>query len=214
MLFHGYGGSKFGLGSGGGGIGSAISSMTPGKGRLRGLQHVRPRLRRVVRHGGQPRSVPAQACANGFNHLLDTRYEVRDAQFFAGQLADEGLVSRKRIAAMGGSYGGGMSMALAALKNRVMRSNGRLAPWRSPAGKKMSLAAATPLSPVDRSGLLAHAQRAHARLRRGRSVPRALRGDEVFLREHALRGGLWHPEDLCTTTSPNWTLGSWRDRLV
>ena len=29
MLFHGYGGSKFGLGNGGGGIGSAISSMTP-----------------------------------------------------------------------------------------------------------------------------------------------------------------------------------------
>ena len=37
---------------------------------------------------------------------MDTRYEVRDTQYFAGLLADEGLIDR-RIGATGGSYGGG-----------------------------------------------------------------------------------------------------------
>lgn len=83
----------------------------------------------------------------GFVRLDDTRYEVRDAQLFAGRLADEGLIQPTKIAATGGSYGGGMSMALAALHNRVMNVNGTYSPWTSPNGTPMSLAVAIPNIP-------------------------------------------------------------------
>ena len=78
---------------------------------------------------------------------MDDRYEVRDAQDFAGKLVDEGLVSPTKIGANGGSYGGGMSMALAALKDRQMLPDGSLTPWKSPNGTPMSLAAAAPEVP-------------------------------------------------------------------
>jgi hypothetical protein len=79
---------------------------------------------------------------------MDTRYEVRDAQQFAGLLADEGRTSFDQIGAVGGSYGGGESMALAALKDRVMLPNGSLVPWTSPiGGTPMKIAAATPEIP-------------------------------------------------------------------
>ena len=83
----------------------------------------------------------------GFVRLDDTRYEVRDAQLFAGMLVDENLIQPTKIAATGGSYGGGMSMALAALKNRVMLENGTYQPWTSPDGTPMSIAVATPNIP-------------------------------------------------------------------
>ncbi len=86
-------------------------------------------------------------CADGYIRLMDDRYEVRDAQYFAGKLADEGLVAPKEIAATGGSYGGGISMALAALKDRTMMPSGKLVPWKSPQGKRMRLAAAVPVIP-------------------------------------------------------------------
>ena len=46
-------------------------------------------------------------CAKGYIRLIDERYEVRDAQLFAGELADQGVVKSHRIGAIGGSYGGG-----------------------------------------------------------------------------------------------------------
>ena len=87
------------------------------------------------------------ACENGYIHLLDTRYEVRDAQHLAGLLVDDGLVEPDGIASSGGSYGGGLSMALAALKNRVMLPDGSLTGWESPGGEPMSLAVAIPSIP-------------------------------------------------------------------
>lgn len=87
------------------------------------------------------------ACAGQYVRLIDTRFEVRDAQFFAGQLVDQGWVRPDRIAAYGGSYGGGMSMTLAALKDRTMLPDGTLVPWTSPGGEPLSLAVATPLIP-------------------------------------------------------------------
>jgi hypothetical protein len=78
---------------------------------------------------------------------MDTRYEVRDAQEMAGLLADEGHTSPTQIGAIGGSYGGGMSMALAVLKDRKMLTNGSLVPWTSPNGTPMRIAAATPEIP-------------------------------------------------------------------
>ena len=49
---------------------------------------------------------------------MDDRYEVRDAQFLLVELADEGLVKPNKIGVTGASYGGGISIALAALRNR------------------------------------------------------------------------------------------------
>ena len=87
------------------------------------------------------------ACLEGYNHLMDDRYEVRDAQYLISVLADEGIAQPKKIGATGVSYGGGMSMALAALRNRTMLPDGTLVPWKSPGGKAMELAAAVPQWP-------------------------------------------------------------------
>lgn len=88
-----------------------------------------------------------EACAAGYNHLMDDRYEVRDAQYLISVLADEGVAEPKKIGATGVSYGGGMSMALAALRNRTMLPDGSLVPWESPEGREMELAAAVPQWP-------------------------------------------------------------------
>jgi len=136
MLFHGYAGSKL-----------ALSSMQPW------LDRGYATLSMTTRGFGEScgtsaaRSADTTGCAAGYVRLMDTRYEVRDAQEFAGLLADEGHTSATQIGAIGGSYGGGMSMALAALKNRKMLTNGTLVPWTSPLGTPMRIAAATPEIP-------------------------------------------------------------------
>ncbi len=86
------------------------------------------------------------ACDAGYIRLIDNRYDVRDAQELAGMLADEGpgLISPQEIGAIGLSYGGGMSMALGALKDRVVDLDYSIHPWESPAGKPMRIAAAAP----------------------------------------------------------------------
>jgi len=89
----------------------------------------------------------ATACKEGYNHLMDDRYEVRDAQYLISVLADEGVAEPKKIGATGVSYGGGMSMALATLRNRTMEPDDTLVPWESPGGKEMELAAAVPQWP-------------------------------------------------------------------
>jgi dienelactone hydrolase len=100
---------------------------------------------------GKPNAITAAAgaCATaGWIHLMDDRYEVRDAQFFAGELADEGLIDGQRIGALGGSYGGGLSLQLATLKDRVMMPDGTLVPWTSPVNHHpMQIAGATPNVP-------------------------------------------------------------------
>ncbi|MBA2506622.1 MAG: acetylxylan esterase [Thermoleophilaceae bacterium] len=87
------------------------------------------------------------ACASGYIHLADTRFEVRDAQHLIGALVDDGTANAKRIGVTGDSYGGGQSMALAALRNRTMQPDGRLLPWRSPNGTPLQIAAAAPVIP-------------------------------------------------------------------
>ena len=91
---------------------------------------------------------------------MDTRFEVRDAQEVFEALADrdatgatagEGLIDPQAIGVMGGSYGGGISMALAALKNRKMLSSpatARLVAWVSDGGRAMrDRRARSPTSP-------------------------------------------------------------------
>ena len=71
------------------------------------------------------------ACAKGWIQLADQRYEIRDTQYLAGELVDEGLV-KPGIAVSGLSYGGGQSLELAMMKNRERLVNGSLVPWTSP----------------------------------------------------------------------------------
>jgi hypothetical protein len=93
------------------------------------------------------RAVDPVGCANGYIRLDDDRYEVRDIQNAVGLLVDAGIADSARIAATGESYGGGVSLQLATLKNRVMNADGSLSPWRSPHGTPLSLAAAAPVIP-------------------------------------------------------------------
>jgi fermentation-respiration switch protein FrsA (DUF1100 family) len=89
----------------------------------------------------------AANCKKGYNHLMDDRYEVRDAQYLMSVLAAEGIVNPRKIGVTGMSYGGGISMALAALRNREMLPTGELVPWESPTGQQMEIAAAAPQWP-------------------------------------------------------------------
>src|SRR3954462_8348826 len=97
--------------------------------------------------GGQDPDRAGPQCAKGYNHLMDDRYEVRDAQYLLSLLADEAVTQPTRIGVTGPSYGGGISMALAALRDRIMLPDGTLAPGRSPAGTDMGIAAAAPEIP-------------------------------------------------------------------
>jgi hypothetical protein len=94
------------------------------------------------------RAADPQGCAKGWVHLADSRYEARDTQYLAGLLADQGLVNPRRIGVMGGSYGGGQSLELATLRNRVRLLDGSYVPWRSPRRHlRMRIAAAAPSVP-------------------------------------------------------------------
>jgi hypothetical protein len=87
------------------------------------------------------------ACAQGYLHLADLRYEVRDTQELVGRLVDEGVADPAAIGVTGDSYGGGQSLMLDALRDRVMLPDGRLIPWHSPAGTPLRIAAAAPVIP-------------------------------------------------------------------
>ncbi len=83
-------------------------------------------------------------CAHGWFRLYDMRYEIRDTQTLLGILVDERIANPHEIGATGASGGGGESMMLAYLRNRIRLPSGRYAPWRSPHGTPISLAAAWP----------------------------------------------------------------------
>jgi dienelactone hydrolase len=134
-VYHGWGGTKLGLDNRWLSRGYAMFSISD---RGWGASCGATDSKRITDPG---------ACANGYNHLLDTRYEVRDAQYLIGLLVDDGIADPDRIGAIGGSYGGGLSMAMAALRDRVMLPDGTLTAWESPDGVPISLAAAVPEIP-------------------------------------------------------------------
>jgi predicted acyl esterase len=97
--------------------------------------------------GGGSAGDHSGACGPGYIRLSDSRYEARDTQYLLGLLADEGVIAPRRIGVTGISYGGGQSMELAFLADKIRKPDGKLAPWRSPDGKKMRIAAAYPRWP-------------------------------------------------------------------
>ena len=200
---HGYGGGKIGFGA----MrrftarGYAVMSMT-----TRGF--------RESCGSAAAQTAGGAACLPGYVRLMDTRYEVRDYQDLAGELAEAGLVSFTKIGAVGGSYGGGLSMALATLKNRQMLPDGSLAPWESPdANTPMSLAAATPNIPwTDLS---------YSLVPNGRTLDYLVDNDygpRVGVMKQSLTNGLYLSGQLApgnySTTDPDANLGAWLARLT
>ncbi len=133
-MYHGYGGSKV-----------RFSGMQ------RWLEKGYAVFSLTNRGSGESCNTPGSrldpGCDEGYVHLMDPRFEIRDAQLFLGRLVDDGLIEPDKIAATGGSYGGSESMHFAVLKDRVMMPNGSLVPWTSPNGTPMSTAVATPNIP-------------------------------------------------------------------
>jgi dienelactone hydrolase len=86
-------------------------------------------------------------CANGYIRLDDDRYEIRDVQNAIGLLVDEGITNPAEVGVTGESYGGGVSLALATLRDRVVNPDGSVSAWRSPAGTPLHIAAAAPVIP-------------------------------------------------------------------
>ncbi len=133
MLFHGYAGSKLGLGSMKHWLDQGYATFS-----------ITTRGNHQSCGTTAARTAGGAACDGGYLRLMDTRYEVRDAQELIALLVDEGLIDPGAIGATGGSYGGGMSMALAALRNRVMLPDGSLTAWESPNGTPLEIAGAAP----------------------------------------------------------------------
>src|SRR4051812_25610544 len=132
MMFHRWGGNK-----------ATLGDMEPWLGR--GYATFSMTDRGFGESCGTAAARQASAdCTAGYIRMMDTRYEVRDAQELAGALVDDEVVDPQRIGAIGRSYGGATAIALAALKDRVMRPDGSLVPWRSPLGASLRIAAAAP----------------------------------------------------------------------
>jgi len=97
--------------------------------------------------GGGPTGDHSGPCGQGYIRLADTRYEARDTQYLLGLLVDQGLVKPHAIGVTGISYGGGQSLELAYLRDRIRRPDGTFAPWTSPKGRSLSITAAWPRWP-------------------------------------------------------------------
>src|SRR3954449_5825341 len=132
-LYHGWGGSKL-----------ALSGADPQRAVTRGYAVFTMTDRGWGASCGRAMITDPRCAGKGYIHLMHNAYEVRDAQYALGQLADDGVIEPQKIAATGGSYGGGLSLALGALRNRIQLPNGSLSPWTSPLGKPMAIAATVP----------------------------------------------------------------------
>ena len=86
-------------------------------------------------------------CARGWTHLVDQRYEARDAQHLLGTLVDQGIARPGALGVAGEAAGGSVALELAFLRNRVRQPDGSFVPWRSPAGLRLSITAASAVRP-------------------------------------------------------------------
>jgi fermentation-respiration switch protein FrsA (DUF1100 family) len=81
-------------------------------------------------------------------HLADQRWEGRDTQHLLGLLVDQRVSDPRALGVTGISYGGGQSIELAYLRDRIRLRDGSFAPWRSPRnGIPLAISAAYPRWP-------------------------------------------------------------------
>jgi predicted acyl esterase len=73
--------------------------------------------------------------------LASKHVDTRDTHHLTGLLVDDGIVDRRRVAAVGGSYGGGQTWLLVTVRGAGAPQYGT---WRSPGGRVVRLAAAVP----------------------------------------------------------------------
>jgi predicted acyl esterase len=73
--------------------------------------------------------------------LASKHLEIRDTHHLTGLLVDDRTADRNRVAAVGGSYGGGQTWLLVTVRGRGAPEYGS---WRSPKGRIVRLAAAVP----------------------------------------------------------------------
>jgi predicted acyl esterase len=154
VMLHGWGGSKTDFESSSGPAGN--DNTTYHYNNVFYAQHGYAVLNYTARGWGNScgsassRLADPVGCAQGWIHLADQRYEAHDSQYLLGVLADEGVTKPGAIGVTGISYGGGQSVELALLRNRIRQlpSQGSgFAAWTSPAGKPMSIDAAYPRWP-------------------------------------------------------------------
>jgi predicted acyl esterase len=81
-------------------------------------------------------------CERGWIHLDDQRYEARDVQWLLARLVDQLVARPDALGVTGISYGGGASMMLAMLADRIRRPDGTTESWQSPDGVPLAIAAA------------------------------------------------------------------------
>jgi predicted esterase len=108
----------------------------------RGYAVVNYSARGFGRSCGRPDSRTSPGCDRGWFHLADQRYEARDTQHLLGLLVDQGVARADALGVTGESYGGGQTQMLARLRDRVLLPSGGFAPWTSPNGTPLAIAAA------------------------------------------------------------------------
>jgi predicted acyl esterase len=111
-----------------------------------GYAVVLPSARGFGRSCGVPDSRTA-GCEKGYIRLDDQRYEARDVQTLLATLVDELVAKPDALGVTGISYGGGTSMELGMLADRIRRPDGVTESWQSPDGVPLSIAAAWPRWP-------------------------------------------------------------------
>lgn len=154
VMLHGYGGDKsdFESDSPGGGDPDGATTYRYNNNfyAKQGYAVVNYTARGFGRSCGQEESsYQTEECqeTRSYIHLADQRWEARDTQHLLGLLVDEGLVDPDAIGVTGISYGGGQSIELAYLRDRIRRQSGSFGDWRSPEGRRLEISAAYPRWP-------------------------------------------------------------------
>jgi pimeloyl-ACP methyl ester carboxylesterase len=139
-MLHGFGGSKLDF------EGPQPARYNAAYFAQKGYAVVLPSARGFGRSCGVPDSRTA-GCERGWIHVDDQRYEARDVQWLLARLVDQLVARPDALGVTGISYGGGTSMQLAMLADRIRRPDGTAESWQSPDGVPLSIAAAWPRWP-------------------------------------------------------------------
>jgi pimeloyl-ACP methyl ester carboxylesterase len=92
-------------------------------------------------------ATPDCLARKSYIHLADQRWEARDTQHLLGLLADQRVSDPTALGVTGISYGGGQSIELAYLRDRIRLEEGSFTPWTSPGGIPLAISAAYPRWP-------------------------------------------------------------------